>query len=276
MIFITGITGSLGSIVSKKLLAGGETVIGFSRDECKQSSFPKHSNLILYLGDIRDQARLVEASRGAKLFYHFAALKHVDMLEENPEESIATNVLGTQNVLHAQRVNKIPRVVLASTDKAAFPVNVYGASKFISERLILRNPNNTVCRYGNVLASRGSVVEKFVKSLRERNAIEFTDPNMTRFWITLDEASNFVMGSGKGLNIPVMRSAPIHLVASAIAEILNIKAYDTRMVGSRPGEKMHECLRTEYEGEEMFSHKVNKYTQSDLVKILTPIVSQIV
>jgi UDP-N-acetylglucosamine 4,6-dehydratase len=230
--FITGITGTLGSLVCQKLLKNEENeVIGISRDECKQASFPKHKRLTLYLGDIRDKARLEEATRGVDLIFHFAALKHVDKLEENPEEAVCTNIYGTMNILSAQRTNGIKRVVLSATDKGVYPINTYGMSKGISERLVLRNPNNVVVRYGNVLASRGSVIEGLVKSLTTKATAYLTDPNMSRFWLTADEASDFVLSGAAakegGLKIPPMKAASLHLLVSAVAQVLNIQSYCT-------------------------------------------------
>lgn len=276
--FVTGCTGTLGTAVVSHLLREGHEVTGFSRCELKQSQYLRHPKLTLYLGDIRDQNRVSEASRGADKIFHFAALKHVDIIEDNPEESVYTNILGTMNMLHAQRVNRIPRLVFTSTDKAAYPINVYGASKLISERLVLRNPNNVVCRYGNVLASRGSVVEKFAKSLRLTKSIEVTDPNMSRFWITATEAARFVIASSEakegegGLRVPTMKSAPLSSIVRAVTEIMGIDAYHTTTTPIRKGEKLHECLKTEFDGEEVFSNQSAQFTLEEIKKILFPLV----
>lgn len=271
---ITGITGTLGQAVCRRLVEDEENkIIGYSRDECKQSFLPKHERTTLYLGDIRDKDRLIEASRGVDLIFHFAALKHVDKLEANPEEAILTNIIGTENVLHAQRINKINRVVLSATDKGVYPVNTYGMTKGISERLVLRNPNNTVCRYGNVLGSRGSVLQTMVTTLKKENCVYLTDSNMNRFWISINDAANFVVGSAMsgGLKIPPMKAAPLHLLASTVARLLNIKSYQTNYLGTRPGEKKSECLRNEYEGEEIHSHTAPQFTEQELADLLLPI-----
>jgi len=277
--FITGVTGSLGQQVCQMLLLKGHEVIGYSRDENKQGLIPNKEKLTLYLGDVRDEKRLLEATRNVDLIFHFAALKHVEKVEANPEEGISTNVLGTMNVLYAQRINEIPKVILSATDKGAYPINVYGATKLLAERLTLRNPNNVVCRYGNVLASRGSVVEKFVKSLLKEKTVYITDDTMTRFWITIEEAAGFVvtnaLAKGGGLKIPVMRGAHILTLAQAVAEVLSIKAFEIKNIGARPGEKVHECLRTEYEGEEVHSNTVVPYAPEELVEILKPIIGRI-
>jgi len=273
---ITGITGTLGRAVSTLILNNPDSLlVGYSRDECKQSALAKHPRLTLYLGDIRDRERFIEASRGVDIVFHFAALKHVDKLEENPEESIQTNINGTENVLHAQRVNKIKRVVFSATDKGAYPINVYGMSKGIAERLVLRNPNNVVCRYGNVLGSRGSFLTSLVQTLKSENSAYVTDPNMTRFWITAEDAASFVFqsaaGSG-GLKIPPMKASPIHQLVTAVARVLNINSYRSIQTGIRPGEKVHECLRTEAEGEVLYSHSAPQFTEQELVDLISPIV----
>ncbi len=277
---ITGITGSLGTEVSSQLLLAGHHVVGYSRDELKQSQFQQSSRLTMYLGDVRDKTRLIEAARDVDVIFHFAALKHVDKLEANPEEANKTNIDGTSNVLHAQRVHGIRRVVLASTDKAAYPINAYGVSKAAAERLTLRNGNNVVCRYGNVLASRGSVIGKFVETLRHDTPyVNITDPNMTRFWITIQDSAQFViskgLGEAGGLHIPPMNGASVELVSVAVASILKSPSYVTRYIGVRPGEKKHECLRTEFEGEEMHSNTVHQFTHEQLVAMIEPIVKKL-
>lgn len=254
---VTGFTGSLGSELTKLLLDDGIHVVGYSRDELKQSQFPNHPKLIKYLGDIRDRDRLLEASRNCDIVFHTAALKQVDRLEENPEEAIATNVTGTENILYSQRINHIPRVVLSSTDKAVYPINTYGATKALAERLVLRNENNVVCRYGNVFASRGSVIPSFIKSLKEENLIRITDKRMTRFFIKVSEAAEFVARSSikpqGGLYIPQMKSYPVLKLALLIADILQVRNPKVLEIGIRAGEKLHENLRTEFEGGEVIS-----------------------
>lgn len=278
--FITGITGSLGQAVMRKLLKDEKNqVIGYSRDELKQSQIPSHQRLTLYIGDIRDQRRLVEATRDVDVIFHFAALKRIEAGEENPDEFKATNVNGTDNVLYAQRSNGVRRVVLSSTDKACFPQNVYGATKLLSERSVLRNQNNVVCRYGNVLASRGSVVPMFVDSILREKTVYITDPKMTRFFITLDQASDFVIsrGLGKkgGLYIPNIKGAGIIDVASTVAVLLGVKSPKMKIIGSRPGEKLHEVLRCPYEGGELTSENCERFTDKELLELVRPIVESI-
>jgi UDP-glucose 4-epimerase len=251
-ILITGITGTLGRWVSDILLGSGHEIIGYSRDEQKQRLIPNYDKLTLYLGDVRDRDRITEASRGCQIIFHLAALKCVDTLEANPDESIKTNLVGTDNILHAQRVNNISRVVFTSTDKAVYPINSYGKSKALAEDLVLRNKNNVVCRYGNVLASRGSVLPIFVEKIRNNHPVEITDPRMTRFWMTQAEAADFVISRGLsdmacGLNVPEIQSSSLVTLALTIGEALG-KQVEMKTIGIRPGEKLHEQLRTEEEG----------------------------
>ncbi len=277
--FITGITGSLGTEITRQLLEQEYNVVGYSRDELKQQRFQTHDNLTLYLGDVRDRDRLIEATRGCDVIFHFAALKHVDKCEQNPEEAFKTNLWGTDNILHAQRVNNIPRVVLTSTDKAVYSVTTYGCSKFGAERLVLRNPNNVVCRYGNVLASRGSFIESLVTTLRTESKAYLVDANMTRFWITIEDAAKFVLekGFGKkgGLYIPPMDAASITCLMSAVANAANVQSYTVENKGSRGVEKIHECLRSEFEGEEVHSNTGPQFTEEELFIKVRPIVAKL-
>lgn len=280
-VLITGITGTLGQAVSKKLLKDPEiTIIGISRDEQKQRLIETHPRLTLFLCDVRDQRRVIEASRDIDTIFHFAALKCVDTLELNPEESIATNILGTENILGAQRFNKINRVVLSSTDKACKPINVYGACKMLSEKLVLRNPRNVVVRYGNVLASRGSVIPMFIKSIRETGIINITHESMTRFFLNIDSASDFIIDSAKstgGLKIyPKMKAVRILDLAFVVGELLGNPKPIVRIMGMRPGEKIHEDLYHEFEKERsLASNNADQYNHDELLEILRPIVKNL-
>lgn len=280
-VLITGITGTLGQAVSQKLLSHKDLhIYGLSRDEQKQRLIPPHKRQTLILGDVRDQTRVLESTRNIDLLFHFAALKCVDTLEDNPEESIRTNVNGTENVLYSQRINKIKRVVLSSTDKACKPINVYGACKLLSEKLVLRNSNNVVVRYGNVLASRGSVIPMFVKTIQEKGLVEITDINMTRFFIRIDDAAEFViqsaLGKDGGLKIFNMKSVSILDLAYAISELIGVKKPIVRVTGMRAGEKIHEDLCHEYErSDALTSQNSLKYSKDELFKLLGPIVDKL-
>lgn len=250
-VFISGITGTLGQELLKLFLADDQVdhIVGYSRCELKQKQIPKNDKLTLYIGDVRDQARLLEATRKTDVIFHLAALKHVDTLELNPEEAIKTNVVGTVNILHCQRMNRVPRVVFTSTDKAVFPINAYGMSKALAEKLVLRNPANIVCRYGNVMASRGSVIPLIAEALIKKESVKITDPLMTRFWILPSEVAKFVkdsiLGGSDGplpIRIPSMPACSMVNLVEEIASILGVTKYEVDIVGPRPGEKIHESI----------------------------------
>lgn len=274
---VTGITGTLGQAVTKLILEKSTNrVLGVSRDEQKQRLIPSHPRLSLALGDVRDRERMTELGTGIDVIFHFAALKCVDTIEFNPNEALKTNVLGTNSMMHSQWINKVPRVVLASTDKAAFPVNAYGNTKALAERLVLSDHRNVVCRYGNVIASRGSVIPAFVKSLKETKSVSITDSQMTRFFIKIQDAAKFVFDSAHGIDsglmIPQMRATTILEVADAVAELLGIKGYKVNFVGVRPGEKIHECLRMPHEGKEVHSNTAPQFSRDELLGLLHDVV----
>lgn len=274
-IFISGVSGSLGSEVCGQLLGQGvHSITGYSRDEHKQKQFMYRKDIQLYLGDIRDRDRLLEATRGADIIFHFAAFKHVDSAELQPEECIATNIRGTENILFCQRMNKVKRVVFTSTDKAVDPVNVYGCTKLIGERLVLRNQNNVVCRYGNVLASNGSVIPLFVKTLKQEKKVYITDSTMTRFFIKLPDAASFViekgLGERGGLYIPEMRACSIELLAESVASVMGIKGYGIINAGIRPGEKMHEALTSQHEDTQVRSDNSLHFSKKELAALIRP------
>ena len=259
-ILITGGSGSLGTalieyFIKKKI--NPKRFIIFSRDELKQSElkkkFPeeKYKFMRYFLGDVRDANRLEEAFKEVDILIHAAALKQVPSAEYNPMEIIKTNILGAQNVISASIKNKISNVIALSTDKAANPVNLYGATKLASDKLFV-SANNivgknitkfTVVRYGNVANSRGSVIP-FFRELIKKNYSFFpiTDKEMTRFWITLDEGIEFIINSinnmkGGEIFVPKIPSFKITDLAKAINDKMKIK-----IIGIRPGEKLHEVM----------------------------------
>lgn len=255
-ILVTGGTGSFGKRFIETMLAKHKPrrVIVFSRDEYKQSVMQArytHPCMRFFLGDVRDRNRLIQAMEDVDFVVHAAALKQVPSLEYNPMEAIKTNVLGTENVIEAALANRVKRVMVLSTDKAAAPVNLYGATKLTAEKLAVaannfagrRNTRISVVRYGNVVGSRGSVIPLFQK-LRDENAGELpiTDPNMTRFLITLQQSVDFVIACfermwGGETFIPKIPSATIGQIAEAVAPGMAVKT-----VGIRPGEKLHEVM----------------------------------
>jgi UDP-N-acetylglucosamine 4,6-dehydratase len=255
-ILITGGTGSFGKQFVKTILQKyrPSRVIVYSRDELKQYEMAQRFNdkpMRYFIGDVRDLKRLERAMRGVDYVVHAAALKHVPIAEYNPMECIKTNIMGAQNVIDACMHNKVHKTVALSTDKAASPLNLYGASKLASDKLFVAANNVTgeediqfsVVRYGNVLGSRGSVVPFFQK-LIDNGAIELpiTHQEMTRFWITLQEGVDFVIKSFERMHggetfVPKIPSMKVTDMAKALAPELPQK-----IVGIRPGEKMHEIM----------------------------------
>lgn len=263
IVLITGGTGSFGKYFTKELLENHsvKAVRILSRDELKQwemkQTFSKQKNfkkLRFFLGDVRDRERLDRAFDGVDVVIHAAALKQVPAAEYNPTEVIKTNIYGAQNVISAALDNGVQRVIALSTDKASSPVNLYGATKLCSDKLFVAANNMkgerkirlSVVRYGNVMGSRGSVIPFFLNE-REKGVLPITDENMTRFNITLEQASNLVFSAlkimrGGEIFVPKIPSYKITDLAEAIAP--NCK---TKIVGIRPGEKIHEEMIPETE-----------------------------
>ena len=256
-LLVTGGTGSFGTAFVSKILNENiaEEVIVYSRDELKQYEMNlkfESKRLKFMLGDIRDYSRLEQCLDGVEVLVHAAAMKQIPASEENPMEVIKTNVLGAENIVNAAIKNKVSKVIALSTDKAANPANLYGATKLCSDKLMVSAnslPGNKltkfgVVRYGNVLGSRGSVIP-FFKSQIKSGEITITDPGMTRFWITLGESVQFVLDSldrvqGGEIFIPKIPSFSIVDVAKVVAP-----GIPTKVIGIRPGEKIHEVMITE-------------------------------
>jgi UDP-N-acetylglucosamine 4,6-dehydratase len=259
-ILITGGTGSFGHKCIEMLLERYEPKVIrlFSRDELKQSEmqtrFAGEDRLRYFIGDIRDRDRLVQATRGVDLIIHAAALKQVPACEYNPFEAVQTNILGAENIVSAAIANEVERVMLLSTDKAVNPVNLYGATKLAAEKITVQgnayaadSPTRLgVVRYGNVVGSRGSVVPIFLKQAEE-GLLTITDERMTRFWITLEQAVEFVlsripMTEGGEVFVPKIPSMRVMDIAEAVAPTA-----ERVITGIRPGEKLHEVMLTEDE-----------------------------
>lgn len=263
-ILVTGGTGSFGKSFIRSILENyfPKRVIVFSRDELKQfemsfdPAFVGRKNLRFFIGDVRDADRLETAMQRVDLVVHAAALKQVETAEYNPIECIRTNINGAENVVRAALRCGVRQVLALSTDKAANPVNLYGASKLAADKIFVAANNLSglsqsrfaVVRYGNVHGSRGSVVPFFQKLISENvDSLPITDPRMTRFWITLPQGINFVLSSiammqGGEIFVPKIPSMRIVDLAKAVAPNLPM-----RTVGIRPGEKLHEALITEDE-----------------------------
>jgi len=265
ILLITGGTGSFGNAVLNRFLSTDISEIRiFSRDEKKQDDMRKKFNsdkLKFYIGDVRDYQSVSNAMRGVDYIFHAAALKQVPSCEFYPLEAVKTNVLGTENVLEAAINHSVKKVVCLSTDKAVYPINAMGISKAMMEKVIVAKSRiipkgMTVCttRYGNVMASRGSVIPLFCRQVIEDNALTVTDPNMTRFMMTLDDAVNLVLHAFEnGINgdVFVQKSpgATIEILTKAIFSLMGKPNHKVNVIGTRHGEKLYEALCSR---EEMF------------------------
>jgi UDP-N-acetylglucosamine 4,6-dehydratase/5-epimerase len=277
VILITGGTGSLGRALVARLLTKYKPAVirVFSRDELKQwemrQQFKNHPALRFLIGDVRDAVRLRRASEGIDYLIHAAALKQVPACEYNPIEAVRTNIDGAINVINACLDNNVKKVINVSTDKACAPINVYGATKLGAERLFLQSnsyqgPNRdtvfSVVRYGNVLGSRGSVIPIF-KEQKPGGVLTLTDERMTRFWITLPQAVDFILScfnlmQGGELFVPKIPSMRMVDLARALAPQAKFK-----IIGIRPGEKLHESLITKEEGRRTYELKDRYVVFSD-------------
>jgi UDP-N-acetylglucosamine 4,6-dehydratase len=261
-VLVTGGTGSFGQAFVRVVLDNFQParLIVFSRDEMKQYEMTqgqdgdRYSCMRYFIGDVRDVDRLEMAMRGVDIVIHAAALKHVPAAEYNPFECIHTNVMGAENIVKAAIRCRVEKIIALSTDKAANPINLYGASKLAADKIFVAanhlsadvRPRFSVVRYGNVLGSRGSVIPLFKRLIAEgADHLPITDDRMTRFWITLPQGVRFVLSSlammcGGEIFVPKIPSTKIVALAGALAPELPI-----RIIGIRPGEKLHEVLITE-------------------------------
>ena len=262
ILLITGGTGSFGNAVLNRFLHTDnfKEIRIFSRDEKKQDDMRTRLNdpkLKFYIGDVRDYSSIEKAMRGVDYVFHAAALKQVPSCEFFPLEAAKTNVFGTQNVIDAAGINKVKKVICLSTDKAAYPINAMGISKALMEKVAIAASRNltktSVCltRYGNVMGSRGSVIPLFIDQLKQGSDLTITDPNMTRFLMSLDEAVELVLfafenGNPGDLFVNKAPASNIGDLAQALKEMLNVKN-NVKIIGTRHGEKLYETLCTREE-----------------------------
>ncbi len=263
-ILITGGTGTFGSaFLDKALAAGAEEVRIFSRDEKKQydmaQRYRKHDNVRFFLGDIRDRRSIDSAMQGVDYVFHAAAMKQVPSCEQFPLEAIKTNINGSDNVLSLAIQKRVKKVVCLSTDKAVYPTSAMGMTKAYMEKLAMQkaaDQNRTeicVTRFGNLVASRGSAVPLFIEQVQNGMPITITDPEMTRFMMTVREATDlveqaFMIGENGDLLVKRSKACTTGDLAKAVCRYLNLPAdYQTEIIGIRPGEKMHEALLTDEE-----------------------------
>ena len=258
-ILITGGTGSLGQALTQRILNSDvEQIRILSRNEFKQVSMEsliRDERLRFLIGDVRDKERLVRALEDVDIVFHAAALKHVPKVEYNPFEAIKTNVQGSQNVIDACIENDVERAVCIGTDKAVSPLNTYGATKLLMEKLFITarrysNPEKHrtkffAVRYGNVFGSSGSVIPKFIQQINKNEKITITDPNMTRFSITMNQALDFILkatknGHGSEIFIPKVKAYSLQQIVDILSNLTKTKEHT--IIGMRPGEKQHESL----------------------------------
>lgn len=259
VLMLTGGTGSFGNAVLNRFLKTDISEIRiFSRDEKKQDDMRKKYNnekLKFYIGDVRDLQSVTNAMRGVDYVFHAAALKQVPSCEFHPMEAVKTNVIGTDNVLEAAILNNIMRVVCLSTDKAVYPINAMGISKAMMEKVMVAKARTVdksktvICgtRYGNVMASRGSVIPLFIDQIRAGKPLSITDPNMTRFMMTLADAVDLVLyafehGNNGDLFVQKAPAATVETLALALTDLLGVPDHPIQVIGTRHGEKLYEAL----------------------------------
>lgn len=280
-VLLTGGTGSLGKALCHRLNLYGAEVLIYSRDEGKQAALPANLYSKNIIGDVRDLEKLDKTLKNESpdFLIHTAALKRIDDMEFYPDECVKTNIIGSENVAKAALRNEISKCILISTDKACQPINVYGSTKFIAERIFSNydyNSNSTTfssVRYGNVIASRGSFVPLFIDLIKNDQEIKVTSTEMTRFLFTLEDACDTVLlslanSAGGEVFVPKINSFTLPTCIKALSKILNKEA-KTKIVGLRPGEKLHEDMLAE--SELPFSYKVDG---SDLIQIRPQISSK--
>lgn len=261
ILLITGGTGSFGNAVLRRFLETDIKEIRiFSRDEKKQDDMRKIYNnpkLKFYIGDVRDKNSITDAMRGVNYVFHAAALKQVPSCEFYPMQAVQTNVIGTENVLNVAIEAKVENVVCLSTDKAAYPINAMGISKAMMEKVAIakarsvdeHGPVISVTRYGNVMASRGSVIPLFIDQIRKGEALTLTNPDMTRFMMSLDQAVDLVLfafKNGKSGDLFVQKSpaSTVETLANAVKNLFGKPETEVKVIGTRHGEKVYEVLLT--------------------------------
>jgi UDP-N-acetylglucosamine 4,6-dehydratase/5-epimerase len=282
---IIGGTGTLGKATARRLLQSNKNKVTIlSRSELNQKNmeteFQHHPNLTFVLGDVRDRDSMFRHMAHQDVAFHFAALKHVDMMEENPEECIKTNVQGTINIADAAQSCLVRHVIFSSTDKAVDPINIYGYCKAISEKILFRRnelqkrTRFSVFRWGNVIASQGSAIPLFKKSILESKTVNLTDPEMTRFFIKIDDAVEFMLSRYTfapmyEATIPPMKSAKLSEIVWALKDNLGINEITINRIPIRRGEKLHEAIRSVHSENPLTSETCEKFEPSELRQVMS-------
>ena len=282
VILITGGTGSWGNELTRQLLEKDpKKIIIYSRSELNQVNMSRkfnNSKIKFIIGDIRDYNQVNKSFKGVDYIFHLAALKHVPICEEQPDEAIKTNIIGTQNVIEAAKQNKVKKVIDVSTDKAVDPFNFYGMTKAIGERLIINanidsDTTKFVCiRGGNVLGTNGSVVPFFIDQIKKYKTISITDKKMTRYYITQEQAIHLLFKAAEesiGGETFVMKMPACKVIdlADVLIEEIGEKNVTIKEIGVRPGEKIHECLVSKHESPLSYKYDENYYVILPQVKI---------
>ncbi len=286
-VLIVGGTGTLGQELVRQLLGKDprESITILSRDELKQQTmrraFGDYKTLRFMIGDVRDRESIDRAIRDTEVLFHVAAMKHIDVCEANPLEAMKTNIDGTVNIAEMAMARCIPRVVFSSTDKAVMPINIYGHTKALSERYLLglnaEQPFTkfSVFRWANVLGSRGSVLHQFASTLLSHRRVDITDAEMTRFWIRIEDAVRFMLCYERAQllspTIPPMKASSVVRLAAAVARVLGVKHYKINIVGSRPGEKIHEAIDWSVTKGLVTSDAAEQYTDDELDELVRPL-----
>lgn len=287
MIVILGGTGTLGKELTRLLLEinPSTAITVLSRDEQKQqecrSLFPSVRYVI---GDVRDRDTLRQAMHGAETVFLLAAMKHVDVVERNPLEGIKTNVFGAMNVAEEAIAAGVSHVVFSNTDKAVLPITTYGYTKALAQNLLLAQNGRSATRFcaynwGNVIASRGSVIPLFVRSLADQRKVCLTDARMSRFWIPIEETARFMLATYRTAArdramIPPIKAAKLVRVAEAVAKIMGVTSYKVDVIGLRGTEKLYEVLETGHDGC-LRSDLCEQYTDQELQQLLRPVVEDL-
>lgn len=286
-IVIIGGTGTLGKALTKAIeetwLDSQVTIL--SRDEHKQAQMKRdYPNVQFHIADVRDYDSIAPHLMNKDVVFHVAAMKHVDLIEANPVEAIKTNVQGTYNVARACIAGKVPFCAYSSTDKAVDPINTYGFTKALGEKLLF-HLNQTqkltkfgVYRWGNILGSQGSVIPQFIKTLKDENKVYITHAAMTRFWLPIDWPVTYMMRTyaepspTQAMIPPVMKASPVHDIVDVLASMLGKTDYTAVIIGMRPGEKIDEAMKSRHEDSRFDSFHSERYTREELKELLRPLV----